>query len=84
MQLGNYLCIDVNIPSKNEEYWLYFMCYVITAIGIIWPSQNPIVKAQSNDHAGSSGHGHTSERHLEQKKFHWDNGKKKKLMLSYI
>lgn len=58
--------------------------YVISAIGIIWPSQNPIVKPQSNDDAGSSGNGHSSERDLEQKNFHWDNGKKKNLMLSYI
>lgn len=84
MQLGNHVYVDVNIPSKNEDYWLFFMCYVMTAIGIIWPSQNPIVKAQSNDHARSSGKDHPGERDLEQKNLHWDNGQKKNLMLSYI
>lgn len=70
---------------------------MISAIGIIWPSQaksfckkdlqsfyNSFVKAQSNDHAGTPGNGHPRERDPELKKFHLDNGKKKNLMLSYI
>lgn len=38
VQLGKCLCMDVNTPSQNEDYWLYFMYDVITAISIIWPS----------------------------------------------
>lgn len=35
VQLGKCLCMDVNTPSQNGDYWLYFMCDVITTTNII-------------------------------------------------
>lgn len=61
------------------------MCDVVTITSIIWPSQDLILKAQSNNEAGSSGNGHIGGSGLAQNIFPWDNRQKKKLMwLSHI
>lgn len=39
VQLGKCLYMDVNTSSQNDDFWLYFMCDVITTTNIIWPSQ---------------------------------------------
>ena len=82
VQLRNNVYIRCEHALTNWRLRSIF--YVLSAVGVIWPSQNPVVKAQPNDHAGSSGNSQPTERDLEQKYFHWDNGKKKNLMLSYI